>query len=70
MDQTLLLFVMDGNRTYEKTGADEVWITSGQSGLECTCTVKLTIFADGSALPSLLIFHDKGLQINPAEKKQ
>ena len=71
MDQTPLPFVMDDNRTYEKTGASEVWIASGQSGLEKRqCTVHLTIFADGSALPALLIFRGKGLRINPAEKKQ
>ena len=70
MDQTPLPFVMDDNRTYEKTGASEVWIASGQSGLEKRqCTVQLTIFADGSALPALLIFRGKGLRINPAEKK-
>ena len=31
MDQAPLLFVMDENRTYEKTRAGEVWIASGQS---------------------------------------
>ena len=66
-----LLFVMDDNRTYKKTGADEVWIASGQSGLEKhQCTVQLTIFVDGSALSPLLIFRGKGLQINPPENKQ
>ena len=74
MDQTLLLFVMDDrqySRTYEKTGADEVWIVSGQSGLEKRqCIVQLTIFANGSALSPLQIFRDKGLRTNPAEKKQ
>ena len=53
MDQTMLPFVMDDKRTYEKTGADEVWIVSGQSGLEIN---HLTIFADGDAL---LIFCGK-----------
>ena len=54
MDQTRLPFVMDDKRNYEKNGADEVWIASGQSGLEKRqCTVQLTIFADGKALPSL-----------------
>ena len=50
MDQTPLPFVMDDSRTYEKPNA--VWIAIGQSGLETSqCTVQLTIFADGSALP-------------------
>ena len=40
MDQTPLAFVVDDNRTYEKTGVDEVWIASSQSGLEKRqCTV-------------------------------
>ena len=66
-----LPFVIDDNRTYEMTGADKVWIASGQSGLEkFQCNIQLTIFANGSALPPLLIFHGKWLQINPAEKKQ
>ena len=71
MDQMPLPFVMDDNRTHEKTGADEVWIASGQSDLEkFQCNIQLTIFANGSALPPLLIFHGKWLQTNPAEKKQ
>lgn len=71
MDQTLLSFAMDDNRTYEKTSVDKFWIASGRSGLEKRqWTVQLTIFVDGSALPPLLICRDKGLQINLAEKKQ
>ena len=71
MDQTPLPFVMDDNITYIKTCADEVWIASDQSGLKKRqCTVRLTIFTDGNALPSYLIFCGKGLRINPAEKKQ
>ena len=69
MDQTLLPCVMDDKRTYESTGADEVWIPSGQSGLERRqCTAQLTIFVCESALLPLLIFHGKWLQINPTEK--
>ena len=71
MDQTLLPFVMDGNRTYEKTDADKVWIASGHSNLEKRqYTVQLTTFADGSVLLPLLIFCGKELQINPAGKRQ
>ena len=71
MDQTSLPFVLDGDTTYQKTGANEVWIASGQSGLERRqCAVKLTIFADRSILLTLLIFCGEGLWINTAEKKQ
>ena len=50
MDQTPLRFVMDDNKIYKKTGADEVWLASGQSGLKKSqCTIQSTIFADGSA---------------------
>ena len=70
MEQTLLSFAMGENRNYEKICADEVWIASGQSGLEKRhWIVQLTIFADGSALTVLLIFRSKGLRINPVEKK-
>ena len=70
MDQTPLLLVMDDNRTYKKTDADEVCIVSGQSGLEKRhFTVQLTIFADGNALPPLLIFCGKRLRIKLVEKK-
>ena len=55
-----MAFVMDDIRKYEKTSADEVWIASGQSDLEKRqCTVQLTIFADGCALPPLLTFRGK-----------
>ena len=70
IDQTPILFVMDDNRTYERL---VLVVTRGQWGLEKRqCTVQLTIFVDGSVLPipSLLIFCGKGLQINPAKKKQ
>ena len=61
MEQMPLHFVMDCNRTYEKTDADEVWTASDQPAFENRhWTVQLTIFADGSALPPLLIFRDKG----------
>ena len=71
VDQTPFPFVMDDNTTYIKTCADEVWIASDQSGLKKRQrTVRLTIFADGNALPSYLIFCGKGLRINPIEKKQ
>ena len=44
MDQTPLPFVMDDDKTYNKTGSKEIWCTSGLSGLEKRqCTVQLTI---------------------------
>ena len=33
INQKPLSFVMDDNRTYEKTCTDEVWIASGQPDL-------------------------------------
>ena len=63
-------FVMEDNKTYNKTGAKEVWVSSGKSELnKRQCTVQFTIFADGSTLPPLIIFRGQGLRINPAEKK-
>ena len=71
MEQMPLHFVMDDNRTYEKTDADEVWRASDQPAFENRrWTVQLTIFADESALPPLLMFRDKGLRINSVEKKR
>ena len=56
MDQTLLSFVADENRTYQKTSAYVVWTASGQSGLKKRqCTVQLTFVANGSTLPALYI---------------
>ena len=61
---------MEDNKTYDKTDAKEVWVSSRQSGLDKRqCTIQLTIFADGSTLPPLFIFRGQGLRINPAEKK-
>ena len=71
MDQTLLFFAAFLFWAYEKTGADEIWIASGQSGFgKRRCTVQLTIFADGSALLRILIFLGKVLRIRLAEKNQ
>ena len=62
MDQALLFFAVFLLWTYEKTGADEIWIASG--------TAQLTIVADESALLRLLIFLGKVLRIRLAEKNQ
>ena len=70
MDQTTIPFVLDDNRTYDKVGAKKFWIVSDQSGLETQCTVQLTVFADGSSLPPLIIFRGKGLCTKPNENKQ
>lgn len=34
MNQTPLPFVFDDKKTYEENGADRLWITSDQLGLE------------------------------------
>ena len=45
MDQTPLPFVPDDSRTYDTVGAKEIWVRSGQSGLEKRqCTVQLIVF--------------------------
>ena len=48
MDQTPLPFVLDDGKTYDKKGVKEVWVQSGQSGLDKRqANVQLTVFADG-----------------------
>ena len=48
MDQTPLPFVLDDGKSYDSTGAKEVWCSNASSGLDKRqCTVHLTIFADG-----------------------
>ena len=54
MDQTKWSFVINDSRTYKKTSVDEMCIAKGYSALkQHNCTIQLTIFADGSALPPL-----------------
>ena len=70
-DQTPLPFVMDDNKTYESKGAEEVWCVTGASGLDKRqCTAQLTIFADGSVLPPLLIFRGQGKRIKTEERRR
>ena len=48
MDQTPLPFVLNDGKTYDDTGATEIWCASAASGLDKRqCTVQLTAFADG-----------------------
>ena len=48
MDQTPLSFVLDDGKTYDAKGSNEVWCSSGPSGVDKRqCTVQLTIFGDG-----------------------
>ena len=70
MNQTPLSFVLDDNRTYDTVGAKEIWVRSGQSGLDKRqCTVQLTVFGDGVCrLRPTLIFWSKGLRISKEEK--
>ena len=71
MDQTPLPFVMDDNKTYESKGAEEVWCVTGASGLDKRqCTAQLTIFADSSVLPPLLIFRGQGKRIKTEERRR
>ena len=71
MDQTPPPFVMDDNKTYESKGAKEVWCVTGASGLDKRqCTAQLTIFADGSVLPPLLIFRGQGKRIKTEERRR
>ena len=64
-----LPFVLDDNRTYDTVGAKEIWVCSGQSGLDKRqCTVQLTVFGDGVCrLRPTLIFWGKGLRISREE---
>ena len=71
MDQTPLPFVLDDDRTYDITGAEEVWCSSGASGLDKRqCTVQLTVFGDGvSRVRPTLIFRGEGKRITPDERR-
>ena len=71
MDQTPMPFVLDDGRTYDTTGAEEVWCSSGVSGLDKRqCTVQLTVFGDGvSRVRPTLIFRGEGKRIKPDERR-
>ena len=71
MDQTPLPFVLDDGRTYDTTGAEEVWCSSGPSGLDQRqCTVQLNVFGDGvSRVRPTLIFRCEGKIIKPDERR-
>ena len=61
----------DDGRTYDTTGAEEVWCSSGASGLDKRqCTVQLTVFGDGvSRVRPTLIFRSEGKRIKPDERR-
>ena len=66
MDQTPWPFVLDDGRAYDTIGAEEVWCSSGASGLDKRqCTVQLTVFGDRPTL----IFRRKGKRIKPDERR-
>ena len=69
MDQTPLPFVLNDGKTYDVTGANEVWCASAASGLDKRqCTVQLTAFADGiSRVRPLVIFRGQGKRISKKE---
>ena len=57
MDQTPLPFVLNDGKTYNDTGATEIWCASAASGLDKRqCTVQLTAFADGVSRVRPLVF--------------
>ena len=66
MDQTLLPFVLDDGKTYDKKGVKEGWVQSGQSGLDKRqATVHWTVFANGvDRVRPIVIFRGKGLRIS------
>ena len=69
MDQTPLPFVLNDGKTYDDTGATEIWCASAASGLDkLQCTVQLTAFADGvSRVRPLVIFRGLGKRIAKKE---
>ena len=71
MDQTPLPFVLDDGKSYDSTGAKEVWCSNASSGLDKRqCTVQLTIFADGvSRARPTIIFRGQGKRISPNEMR-
>lgn len=71
MDQTPLPFVLDDGKSYDSTGAKEVWCSNASSGLDKRqCTVQLTIFADGVwRVRPTIIFRGQGKRISPNKKR-
>ena len=71
MDETPLPFVLDDGKTYDKKGVKEVWVQSGQSGLDKRqATVQLTVFPDGvDRVRPTITFRGKGLRIRAKEKQ-
>ena len=67
MEETLFSF----GKTCDSTGAEEMWCVIESSDLdERQFTAHLTIFADGSVLPPLLIFIGKCISILIEEKRR
>ena len=71
IDQTLLPFVLNDGKTFDKKGVKEVCAQSGQPGLDKRqTTVQLTVFADGvDKVRPTTIFRGKSLRISPKEKQ-
>ena len=70
-DQTPLPFILDDGKSYDSTGAKEVWCSNASLGLDKRqCTVHLTIFTDGvSWVRPTIIFRRQGKRISPNEKR-
>ena len=62
---------MNDNKTYDSTGAEDSWCTTESSGLDKRqYTAQLTIFADGSVLPPLLIFRGESKHVKLEEERR
>ena len=61
MDQTLLPFVRDDGKTYDKKDVKQVWAQSGQIDLDKRqATVQFTVFTDGAnRVRPVVIFQGK-----------
>ena len=71
MDQTLLPFVRDDGKTYDKKDVKQVWAQSGQIDLDKRqATVQFTVFTDGAnRVRPIVIFQGKDRWISAKEKQ-
>ena len=70
MDQTALPFVLDDGRAYDAKSSEEIWFSSGKSGLDKRHnTIQLTVFTDGTPrVRPRIIFWGEGKRIKASEK--
>ena len=69
-DQTHLPFVLDNGRTCDAKCSEDVWFSSGKSGLDNRqSSIQLTVFADGiPRVRPTIIFRREGKHIKASEK--